>query len=427
MGADHEWKEKGGIMLEKLLHWFCGEVELRIRGAELERFLNRCALAGIQPRKIRRTQIDEMSIRLSAADFHRLGRMRKRTRCRVHITRRIGAPFLWKRYRFRFGLWAGILVLLLTCFELRTRIWVIETSFPDGVDGTAVMQELEGLGIHAGMRAEDVVPAELRLAVLGAREDLSFFAANVEGSVLRVVTGAAKEAPEVEDKVTVRDVVAVKDGVIEKQIVRRGTAQCIPGDAVVKGQLLVDALVETQTEWGSDRLVTAEADIWAKTKYAAACVMPETVQKTSLTGKETTRYALCIGKTRINFYGKQCAFPENCDRIYSIHSVRLNEYLTLPIALYSETCRYYTSKEQALDEIRMQSCIRSGTRHRVRRQLVQGSLSEEEYAWEPGDGVLTAQTVVWCYEQIGEVVEDGRTEEDLPKEEETQENEESET
>ena len=414
-------------MLEKLLHWIGGEVELRVRGAELERFLNRCAAAGIQPRAMHRTQIDEMTVRLSPKDFHRLGRWKKRTRCRIHIVRRIGAPFLWKRCHGRIGIWAGLLVVLLTCFELRTRIWVIETSFPEGVDGTAVMRDLTALGVHAGMRASDVDSAGLRLAMMAERDDLSFFAANVNGSVLRIVTGAAKETPEVENKATVRDVVAVKDGVIQRQIVRRGTAQCIPGDAVVRGQILVDALVKTQTEWGTDRLVTAEADIWAQTRYKSVCVMPDWACQTQPTGEETTRYALCFGKTRINFYRKRCESEENCDRIYSIHSVRLNEYLTLPIALYSETCRYYTSSEVQLDPARMQGCIRSGTRHRVRRQLTEGSLTQEEYRWEQGDGVLTAQTVVRCYEQIGEVVEDGRTEADLRTEEETQENEESET
>lgn len=414
-------------MLEKLLHWLGGEVELRVCGAELERFLNRCAAAGIQPRAMHRTQIDEMTVRLSPKDFHRLGRWKKRTRCRIHITRRIGAPFLWKRCRGRIGIWAGLLVVLLTCFELRTRIWVIETSFPEGVDGAAVMRDLTELGVHAGMRAKEVDSAQLRLEMMAERDDLSFFAANVNGSVLRIVTGAAKETPEVENKATVRDVVAVKDGVIQRQIVRRGTAQCIPGDAVVRGQILVDALVKTQTEWGTDRLVTAEADIWAQTRYKSVCVMPDWACQTQPTGEETTRYALCFGKTRINFYQKRCESEENCDRIYSIHSVRLNEYLTLPIALYSETCRYYTSSEVQLDQTRMQGCIRSGTRHRVRRQLTEGSLTQEEYRWEQGDGVLTAQTVVRCYEQIGEVVEDGRTEADLRTEEETQENEESET
>ena len=143
-------------MLEKLLHWLGGEVELRVCGAELERFLNRCAAAGIQPRAMHRTQIDEMTVRLSPKDFHRLGRWKKRTRCRIHITRRIGAPFLWKRCRGRIGIWAGLLVVLLTCFELRTRIWVIETSFPEGVDGAAVMRDLTELGVHAGMRAKEV-------------------------------------------------------------------------------------------------------------------------------------------------------------------------------------------------------------------------------------------------------------------------------
>lgn len=71
-----------------------GMLTIRVRGAELERFLNICSEHRILLHRIRRTQLDELQAELSLRDFYRLSRVRKRSRCRVHILRRRGFPFL---------------------------------------------------------------------------------------------------------------------------------------------------------------------------------------------------------------------------------------------------------------------------------------------------------------------------------------------
>ena len=70
-----------------------GMLTIRVRGAELERFLNLCAQQRIMLYRIRRTQMDELRAELTLRDFYRLACVRKRSRCRVHIVRRRGFPF----------------------------------------------------------------------------------------------------------------------------------------------------------------------------------------------------------------------------------------------------------------------------------------------------------------------------------------------
>lgn len=414
-------------MIHRLLRWVRGEIEVQVRGAELERFLNRCAQQGLELERIHRTQLDELETRLSIRQFRALPAAHRRSRCRVHILRRRGLPFVWYRYRFRWGLWLGLAACILTCVELKTRVWVIRTEISDNLNQYAVMQDLMEYGVHTGVLSESIDPEAVRIHMLNNTEDLAYFNVNVQGCVLTVTARDADPVPELEQKMGVRDVVAIKDGVIQKQIIYRGTPKFKENDAVVRGQILVDALVEAQTEWGKDRLVDASGDVWALTKNEMILTMPSQVEKKCLTGRQRTRYALCIGKTRVNFYRKRCPSTENCDRISLVRYVRINTWLKLPVALYSETCREYTTQRATLPVQRQKVQLLSGARHRALAEMTEGSRNAVEMEYHSEHGRMTVQAAAWCYEQIGEEVEDGRTPEDLPSKQDTQNDEESET
>ena len=62
-----------------------GVVTIRVRGAELERFLNACMRDGIQLRCIRRREIDELTAQLSVRDFFRLRGSLRRAHCHIRF------------------------------------------------------------------------------------------------------------------------------------------------------------------------------------------------------------------------------------------------------------------------------------------------------------------------------------------------------
>lgn len=416
-------------MVSKWIRLCGGILTVRVRGAELERFLNLCTQEHIRLRRIERIDIDELHAEISLYDFCRLARLGKRKRCRVHILRRRGLPFLLRRMRRRYALWGGLLLMCLVCYELGTRIWVIETDFPQGVDGYAVLQELDRLGIGIGTKSADIDAHAVKVHMMTTLDDLKFFAVNVDGNTMSIQTAVATEAPEVDQNKGVRNVIALRDGVIDKMIVRRGTAKCKPGDAVLAGDILVDALVEPkdeqQSELGTAQLVDANADIWASTRYAVTRKMALEADKKHKTGATKTRYAICFGKTRINLYFGSSLIQGNCDRIISIETVKLNDHLVLPISLYRETITPYTTETVVHEAADVQAQLEYGARRAVEAQLTEGSVSSMQADVSEEDGAAVLRATVWCYEQIAESVEDGRTEADLPQQDEAEDTDES--
>ncbi|MDO4287179.1 MAG: sporulation protein YqfD [Eubacteriales bacterium] len=399
-----------------------GMLSVRIRGAELERFLNLCAQEHITLRRPKRTDIDEMQAVMSLRDFYRLSRVRKRTRCRVHIAQRRGLPFFWKKLRRRYALWLGMLLMCFACYILSTRIWVIETEFAQGVDAYAVMQELQQLGIGIGTKSADIDARAVKLHMMTELDELKYFSVNVDGNVITVQAAAVTEPPANESKNGVHDVVALKDGIVEKMAVRRGTEQCEIGDAVLQGEILVDALVEKQGQLDETRLVDANADIWASTRYYTTRKMALEADKKYKSGKSKRRYAVCFGKTRINLFFSSSLTEGNCDRIITTKKIRLNDFLELPVSLCCETIQPYTTKAVYHDAEELRAKLEYGARRSVERQINEGNINSMQADLTTENDAAVLRSVVWCYEQIGESVEDGRTEADLPEDtEETEE------
>lgn len=408
-------------MIADWLRLFGGVLRIRVRGAEPERFLNACKQHRIMLRKIRRMDIDELHAELSLRDFYRLAAMKQRTRCRVHIQCRRGFPFWVRKARRRPGLWLGVLCMLFLCYELYTRIWVIETDFPAGVDGAAVMRELERMDIGIGTKREDIDAKSVKIHMMTTLDDLKFFALNLDGNVMSVETEAATPAPEVDNDAGIHDVVAVRDGVIQKQVVRQGTEQYEVGDAVIAGSILVDARMESTTEWGTPRLVDASADIWAATRYYVTSKMPLEANKKYKSDRCKTRYAICFGKTRINLYFGSSLTQGNCDRIISIESVRLNDHLAFPFSLYRECIIPYRTKTVRHTAQQRADRMQYGAKQYVLRQLEQGNVTSMQADCSEEQDAAMLSATVWCYEQIGVGVEDGRTQADIQPAPDTQE------
>lgn len=409
-------------MVSDWIRWFGGVLTVRVRGAELERFLNACTQQRIRLHRIERVDIDELRAQISVRGFRRLARQKKRMRCRVHILKRRGFPFLFRRLRRRYALWGGLLLLCLVCYELSVRVWIIRTEFPQGVDGYAVLEELDRLGIGIGTKSADIDAHAVKVHMLNTLDELSFFAVNIDGNTLSIETAAAIPVPEMEKDEGVHSVVAVRDGVIQKQVVRRGTAKYKTGDAVLSGAVVVDALVEPQGELGTPRLVDADADIWASTRYYHTRRMALCAEKKRYIGASETRYAICFGKTRINLYFGSSLTQGNCDRIISIETVKLNDHLVLPVSLYRETVTPYTTEPVTHTAQDVQAKLEYGARCAVSRQMTEGNVTSMQADVRTDGEAAELRATVWCHEQIGVCVEDGRTQADLPQQtEETEE------
>ena len=75
------------------------------------------------------------------------------------------------------------------------------------------------------------------------------------------------------------------------------------------------------------------------------------------------------------------------------------------------------------DAEEVQAKLEYGARRSVERQIQEGNLTSMQADLSTEQDAAVLYATIWCYEQIGQRVEDGRTEADLPQDEQTENDE----
>lgn len=394
-------------MIEHILRRLSGEVRVRVRGASIERFLNACARGGIRLRGTRRVDVDELHTTLSVADFKRLRGVMGRTGCRVHILRRRGAPFTLHRLRRRYVLLAGAVLAAVLFYALTAYVWVVEVVTAPGISAAAVRRTLTENGVYAGVRIDSIDPTLVRHRVKRALDGVSYITLSRIGNYVRVEAYAERGASDTIDGELMTGVVAAHDGVITEMLVRDGSALKQVGDAVLKGDLLVTALVPPTREEGSPRLTHAMASVTARTVRGETALRPLTRQVKRYTGREKTQFALVFGQTRINLYLGSGITAGTCDKIISAKRLSLGRGMVLPVTLVRQTYRFYKTGEVTLTADDVQADMERCALGRIKAGMIAGQVDRYDASVSEENGAARLVLRAECTEEIGaEIVDD---------------------
>jgi len=387
-------------MIRRLMNLAQGQVRVQVTGASLTRFLNLCAQQELVLRHMRRTGWNELYATLSVADFRALQSYMGRTGCRVHIVKRMGAPFHAARLRPRYALWGGGVLFCLLCYLLTSRVWAIDKHIAPGLHEATLMAHLEDLGVKIGVPRRSIDVKHVRWQMFQRMPDLSFITLNVQGNRLTIEAEKKIPIPEVLDENAVVKIVAQRDGVITNMRIHQGAPLVKVGDAVLAGDILVSGLVPPTTERGKYHLTHAQGIIEARTSYEITRKRPLETQKKSNTGKTQKQYALLFGKKRVNLYLGSGIPGDTCDKIVDIKSLWLSDSVVFPVSLVVQEYRYYDSTPVVATPADLQPTMTDRVLSEL-AQKIEGQVADhrETIAEEGGAAVLhlTASAV----EQIG--------------------------
>ena len=118
---------------------------------------------------------------------------------------------------------------------------------------------------------------------------------------------------------------------------------------VREGDLLVSGLVHLRLD-EKTMLAHSTADIYARVWHQSTAATPVNGYAKVPTGKKSVRYALSLGKFRINFYKDGRKPFDKYDKISNRYEVELSDGSTLPFALIRETYYEYETYAAPLDE-----------------------------------------------------------------------------
>lgn len=252
-------------MIEALIQFWKGYVQIRIEGDSPERFLNLCSY---HKRNLWNLQWKENVVICSVYlnDFWALKSFIRKTGVRVRVIKRIGFPFFIGRNKKRKAAYVSACLSFVGIYVLSLFLWDIQFEGNRHYTDDVLMQFLNQNGYVHGMKLSDITCEELEKEIRNTYTDINWVSAMIEGTRLVVKikenTGIMEE--QMPEEGSCGDLVAERGGKVVSVITREGTPLVHVGDEVQEGDVLVSGKVEIKNDAGEvekTNLVRADADV----------------------------------------------------------------------------------------------------------------------------------------------------------------------
>lgn len=384
--------------MRKAVDYFAGSVRVKTECRYPERIVNICAANGIDFRDYERCDDGAALMTLSISGYRTLREISQRSGFfEIKPIRRSGVPFFLWKIRKRYALLAGLVLCIMLIWASSLFVWQVDVSGNDKISDSEILASLSGLGVRVGAFRltinQEYVSNEMLLRI----PELSWLTVNIYGSRAHVIVREEVETPELRDD-TPTLVFAEKSGIIEKMTVLSGAPRVTAGQTVLKGDILVDSVVGSVSS--GNRLVRAEAEIWARTWYELSDRIPLKTLKKTYTGDKRTHTALIIGGKRINLYFSGGNPYAECDKITKYKPAVLPDGSLLPLTVVREEYEEYESSESELSEEEAGRILESRLLKRLSQETDDAAVKKTDISYTNENGVLTATLKAECLERI---------------------------
>lgn len=257
-------------MLVKLIRWLLGYVEFVITGKFPERFINVVNKNNLSIFNVHKNG-EKLCACMHLRDYKNIRPYARKSRVRLHVTKRNGLPFYIDAHKNRVGVVIGVLIFVLIVSVMSSFVWTIEITGLKTISHSEVLDTLCSKGLYIGTykgKADFQVIARNTMLEI---EDIGWMSINVVGSHASVEIKEKSDPPKIKENKKPANIKAKCDGVIKSIEVLNGEACFEVGSAVIKDQLIVSSVVKD--EKGGMSLVRADARVVAQTTHKKQFVL----------------------------------------------------------------------------------------------------------------------------------------------------------
>ena len=324
-----------------------------VEGLDTESFLNYLIRNKIYVYNVNRIEKSKIQFNIDRDNFKKLKKIYRSNKFSIKVKKQTGIPFIAKRiYTYRGMVICAIisLVILMSTSQFVTDVYI---AAPEGIDKTALKKELYIQGVRPGVYKKSIDRKIVRDSVMSKFNQISYISINVKGTNIFVNITKKDESQNSEENSNYCNIIAAKDGIIEKVVPRSGEAIVEEGDIVKKGDVLVN---------GAN--TTALPEIWATTFYEAKKTSNYIDIKNQRTDNSKKIYT-------ISFYDKKFKILRNIKyKEYEIENktleLKLGDY-TFPIKVIVSTFYEVKKLENKIDV------------EKIKKELYTAVLKELEY------------------------------------------------
>lgn len=318
-----------------MISFIRGYYTVTVEGLDTESFLNYLIRNKIYVYNVNRMEKSKIQFNIDRNNYKKLKKIHRSNKFKIKVKKQTGIPFIAKRiYTYRGMVICAIisLIILMSTSQFVTDVYI---TAPEGIDKTALKKELYIQGVKPGVYKKSIDRKIVRENIMGKFKQIAYVSINVKGTNIFVNITKKDESQNSDENSNYCNIIAQKDGIIEKIVPRSGEAIVQEGDIVKKGDVLIN---------GAN--TSALPEVWATTFYEAKKTSNYIDIKNQRTGNKKNVYT-------ISFYDKKYKILRNIKyRDYEIENnikeLRIGDY-TFPVKITVSTFYEVKKVENKID------------------------------------------------------------------------------
>lgn len=383
----------------RIIRWFLGYVKFQFTNGFIDGFVNDCFENGVNVHSLKRNEnilYGECSVKV----YPRLHKIALKNGGKTRIIKKRGIIFPFLKLRNRWGIFAGALAFVCLVSFLSGFIWNIEITGNEKISTKEISSFLEENGFCRGAYWKNIEKDRLENLIMASFDDCAWVHINEIGTTARVEINETVEKPDKKSKKTITNLKAVKDGIIVKATVYNGWGVARVGDSVVKGDLLVSGIYESENK---------KTNFFA---HASGEYIAEVKEKFSLTvSRKQSRKAYGQEKKykKINFFGLTIPLyivppaKQNCEITESVDYAKLNKK-ELPIGITTVIARSYMPQTEMLSDKELVKLTEQEIEKKLGEDFGSAEIIKKDIDISLESGEAVAKGTVTCLENIGKEV-----------------------
>lgn len=331
----------------KLFRLFLGYVRFRARGGFPERFINLCSNEGIPLWDISGGK-RELYASTTLRGYRNIRKCAKKSGMLPRIIKRAGLPFWLRSHKSRAGVLVGAVLSVSLIAVLSMFVWTIQVQGNEEVSTQEILAVFDEMGMHVGAQKRKIDVEKLKSDGLQKLPELSWLAVNIKGSAAVIEVRERVKAPQMAESGEPQNLVAACDGEIASVEVYEGKAAVKRGDAVLKGELLVNGIVTNYDS--SVSLHHARGTVTAYTTRKIEHSVPYNQDFLLKNGNESSGISLSVFGLKIPIFpahlNDETVFTHICDSFVETKKTKL------PLGVIKTKIYGCDRKKLSLDEQR---------------------------------------------------------------------------
>jgi len=300
------------------------------------------------------------------------------------------------------GLTLGLAILIMAIYASSLFVWDINVIGNENVSDEDIKNNLRKIGLCEGVLKSRIDPGSIRNRYIISDSRISWMSVILYGTTANVEV-IESEIPKVSnDEAEICNIVAERDGIIERVDAVRGQSVVERGQIVSKGELVVSAVIKTRKE--NELLTGAKGNVFAKTQRCFEVRVPMLEYRKKYTENKSVKYSVVLMGKNFQIPSFSCLDGKVYECRSEINSPRIFGKIQLPFDIKKETYSCYEREKLEISPSDARKKAEAKLDELIESEIGSAPVLNKELSFKVSDGYAVLSCSLVCIENIAKSV-----------------------